>query len=100
MATGQSSFSFTAYGEVSTYDGKNGGFQLVGNGYANPSYQSLPVAGTRVIGISPGQVYGTAFGSVTANSIVEIIPPALQPLGFTKKYLCDSTEAQLAALRT
>jgi hypothetical protein len=100
MATGQSSFSFTGYGEVSTFDGKNGGWQLVGNGYANPSYQSLPVAGTRVVGISPGVVFGTAFGQVTANSIVEIIPPALQPIGFSKKYLCDSTEAQLAALRT
>lgn len=100
MATGQSSFSFTGYGEISTYDPKNGGYQLVGNGYANPSYQSLPVAGTRVIGISPGVVFGTAWGNVTANSIIEIIPPALQPIGFSKKYLCDSTEAQLAALRT
>jgi len=100
MATGQSSFSFTAYGEVSTYDGKNGGWQLVGNGYTAASYQSWPVAGTRVIGISPGVVFNTGFGTVTANSIVEILPPALQPIGFTKKYLCDSTEAQLAALRT
>lgn len=93
-------FSFTGYAEVTTFDAKNGGWQINGNGYAGPVYQSLPVAGTRVIGISPAQVVATAFGSVTANSIVEILPTGLGVPGFTRKYLCDATEAALNTART
>jgi len=100
MATGQNAFTWTNYGPVSTYDAKNGGYQLVGNGYATPQYRSDPVSQTRVIGISPAQVYKTAFGTVTANSIVEIVPTGLSTPGFTQRYLCDSTEAALNALRT
>jgi len=92
-------FSATLYGEVSTYDALNGGYQLIGNGYNGPTYRSFPTAGTQVIGISPGVVFQTKFGTVTANSIIEIIPPALQPLGFSKKYLCDATEATLNTAR-
>ena len=93
-------FSFTAYAEVQTYDGKNGGWQISGNGYPNPVYRSDPVVGTRVIGISPAQVVQTAFGTVTANSIIEIFPTGLSTPGFTRKYLCDATEATLQTART
>lgn len=92
-------FSFTAYAEVQTYDAKNNGWQTYGNGYSGPAYRSEPVVATRVIGISPAQVVVTAWGSVTANSVVEIIPAGLALPGFSRKFLCDQTEAQLNTAR-
>jgi len=100
MATGQNSFSFTNYGQVAVVDNLTGGIQLYGNGYKNPSYESLPVAGTKVTGISPAQVIGTAWGPVTVNSLVEVYPTGLALPAKPLRYICDSTEAQLAALRT
>lgn len=98
MANNQ--FSFTSYAEVQTYDTKNGGPVIYGNGYSGPVYKSLPVVGTVVTGLSPAVVVTTQWGSVTANSIVEILPGGLATPGFTRKYLCDATEATLATART
>lgn len=94
------SFIATLYGEVTTYDAKNGFWQLSGNGYPSPVYRSFPVVDTQVIGISPAQVVQTAFGTVTANSIIEIFPTGLATPGFTRKYLCDATVATLNTART
>lgn len=98
MANNQ--FAATRYGEVTTFDGKNGGWQLQGNGYAGPVYDSWPVVGTRVIGVSPAQTITTLFGTVTVNSIIEVFPMGLTVPGFTKKYICDATVATLATART
>lgn len=98
MANNQ--FSFTSYAEVQTYDAKAGGPQIYGNGFSGPVYKSFPVVGTSVTGLSPAVVITTAWGQVTANSIVEIFPTGLATPGFTKKYLCDATEATLATART
>lgn len=100
MATGQNSFTFTNYGEVAVVDNLTGGIQLYGNGYASPSYESLPVSITKVTGISPAQVIGTKWGSVTVNSLVEVYPMGLALPAKPKRYICDATEATLAALRT
>ena len=93
-------FLATLYAEVQTFDAKNGGWVIYGNGYAQPVYRSFPVAEVQVIGISPAQVVATAFGNVTANSIIEIFPTGLSTPGFTKKYLCDATVATLNTART
>ena len=100
MATGQNSFSFTNYGEVAVVDNLTGGISLYGNGNSNPIYESLPVAGTKVTGVSPAQVIGTKWGQVTVNSMVEVYPTGLVLPAKVRRYICDSTEAQLAALRT
>jgi hypothetical protein len=100
MATGQNAFTYTAYGEVSTFDALNGGWQLIGNGYASAAYRSDPVGNTRVINVSPGVAITTKFGAVTYNSIVEVIPTGLALPSVTRKYICDSTQASLNALRT
>lgn len=88
MATGLTGFPFTAYGE--TTDGKNPAAAVYA--YSQASYKSFPVAGTTVTGINPVTV-----GAATCNAIVEVLPTGLNVHG--KKYLTDSTEAQLAALR-
>jgi len=93
-------FLGTRYGEVSTFDSKNGGWQLLGNGYPGPVYDSWPVVGTRVIGVSPAQVVQTLFGNVTVNSIIEVFPMGLTVPGFSKKYICDATVATLNTART
>lgn len=93
-------FLGTRYGEVSTYDAKNGGWQLMGNGYSGPVYDSWPVVGTHIIGVSPAQTVITAFGSVTVNSIIEVFPMGLTVPGFTKKYISDATVSALNTLRT
>jgi len=91
MATsGASAFQFTAYGETTAAVSPN---PTSIYSYTQASYQSQSVQGTRVIGINP-----TIVGSATCNSIVEILPTGLNVHG--KKYLSDSTEAQLAALRS
>jgi hypothetical protein len=100
MATGQNAFIATLYGEVTSYDKLNGGYQLAGNGYAQPVYRSFPVELTQVVAITPAQVYATAFGSVTANSVIEVFPQGLGIPGFSRKYLCDATIATLNGLRT
>jgi|ERR1700748_574984 len=96
-----SAFSFTAYGQVGVFDAKNGGYQLKGNGFANPSYQNLAVAGTRVIALSPAVVFGTAFGPVTANSIVEVYPTGLfLPATSPTRYICSDLFSTLVSART
>lgn len=89
MATGQNAFSFTAYGETTTPGANPTSIYA----YSQASYKSLSVAGTQVIGINP-----TTVGSATCNSIVQVLPTGLNVHG--KAYLCDATEATLAALRT
>src|ERR1700743_1671714 len=96
-----SSFSFTTYGKVATYDAKNGGWQLLGNGYGAPSYQNLPVAGTKVVAVSPAVVMTTAFGSVTVNSIVEIYPTGLKiPATTPERFVCSDLFSALVTART
>lgn len=99
MATGQNAFQVTLYGEVAYEDNLNGGFNLYGNGYSGPKYRSLPVQGTNVLGI-PYTVYQTAWGTVYAQSIIEVYPMGLQIPAKPKRYISDSTEAALHALRT
>lgn len=91
MATsGASAFQFTAYGEVSGQTSANPSSIY---SYTQAAYMSQSVQGTRVVGINP-----TLVGSATCNAIVEILPTGLNVHG--KKYLTDSTEAALAALRS
>jgi len=90
MATGQSAFSFTAYGETT---GPIGASATSVYNYSQARYKSESVAGTSVTGINP-----TLVGNATCNAIVEVFPTGLNVHG--KKYLTDSTVAQLAALRT
>lgn len=92
-------WSFTNYGEVAVVDNLNGGISLYGNGYANPSYESLPVAGTKVTGISPAQVIATKWGSVTVNSLVEVYPTGLVLPAKVRRFICDATEATLNTAR-
>jgi len=88
-------FSFTGYALASTYDAKNGGYQIASL-FSGPVYYNLPVVGTSVKGI-PAQVLKTG---ITANAIVEILPNGLVTPGFTTKILTDSTVAALATART
>lgn len=99
MATGQSAFLCTLYGEVAYVDNLNGGIGLDGNGYSGPDYQSLPVQSTKVSTI-PYQIFQTRWGTVYANSMVEVFPMGLQIPAKSKRYICDSTVAALNALRT
>ena len=78
---------FTAYGEVTVYDGKNGGWQ--GFDYPSAVYKSIPSVGTVFTAITPAQTIGGA----TCNAIVEILPTGLNVHG--KKYATDSTIATL-----
>lgn len=96
---GQQAYLATLYAEVQTFDAKAGGWQIYGNGYNNPVYRSFPTTDTQVIGISPAQVVQTAWGSVTANSVIEIFPLGLSVPGFSKKFLCDATVSTLNGLR-
>ena len=95
---GNNSFSATLYGEASSYDGKNGGW-LVANQYPGPVYESFPVVGTRVIGISPAQTLTSGASTITVNSIIEILPTGLATQGWTKQYFCDATVATLQTAR-
>src|SRR6185503_896318 len=92
-------FSFTAYGEATTYDAKNGGWQ-VGTQYQGASYLNFPVVGIKVTAISPAMTLKIGGSSVTINSIVEVFPTGLVTPGFTRKYLSDATIATLATART
>lgn len=92
MATGQNHFIATNYGEVLTFDAKNGGWQS--NDYATAVYRSFPTSGTVFTAISPAQVIGGA----TCNAIIEVLPQGLNIYG--KKYATDSTVAALNALAT
>ena len=92
-------WAVTLYGEILVIDNKNGGIQLRGNGYSGPDYKSLPVVNTQCVGI-PYTIIQTAWGTVYANSIVEVYPMALQIPAKPKRYISDSTEAALHALRT
>lgn len=92
-------FACTLYGEVAVIDNANGGIGVYGNGYASPSYESLPTGLTKVTGISPAQTIVTKFGSVTVNSLVEVYPQGLQIPTKPKRYICDSTVAALNTLR-
>lgn len=98
MANNQ--FAVTLYGRVSTTDNKNGGILLVGNGFSVPRYESLPVVGTKVTGVSPAVVMTTAFGSVTVNSIIEVYPAGLTLPAKPDQFICDATVATLATART
>jgi len=93
-------FLVTLYAEVQSIDRLNGGVQIYGNGYSGPAYRSLPVVNTQVTAISPAQTVVTQWGSVTANSIVEILPMGLAVPGFTRKFLCDATVSTLNTART
>lgn len=95
---GNSSFSYTPYAKASTYDAKNGGYQIYGNGYAQPDFRNDAVAGTRIKAVSPAQIINTAFGAVTINSVVEVLPTGLT-LDSTV-YLCSETFAALVTART
>lgn len=93
-------FLASLYGEVTTYDKLNGGWQ-VGTLYNGAAYRSLPVVGTQVIAISPAQVFTSPSGAtITANSIIEIFPQGLAIPGFSRKFLCDATVATLNTART
>lgn len=89
MATGQSAFSFTAYGETTT----GGPNPTSVYAYGQARYRSEAVGGTTVVGINP-----TVVGSATCNAIVTVLPTGLNVHG--KSYLTDSTVAALALLRT
>lgn len=78
---------FTAYGEVSTFDAKAGGW--VSFDYVNAAYKSIPSVGTVFTAITPAQTIGGA----TCNAIVEVLPTGLNVHG--KKYATDSTIATL-----
>ena len=93
------SWAATRYGEIATIDNVNGGIQLYGNGYKNPSYASLPVVNTQVIGISPAQIITTQWGSVTVNSIIEVYPMGLQTPAKPKRYISDITVAAAQTAR-
>src|ERR1700743_3191737 len=93
------SFLCTLYGQVSYTDNLNGGIGIYGNGFNGPSYQSLTVAGTKVTGISPAQVIQTKFGTVTVNSLVEVLPTGLTIPAKPVRYICDATVAALNTLR-
>ena len=80
---------YTAYGEASVYDAKNGGWG--GFAYSTAVYRSDPSSETRFIGISPAITIGT----FTINAIVEVLPSGLRI--HSRKYFTDST---LAALNT
>lgn len=77
-----------AYGEATTYDKLNGGWQ--GFSYAQGQVKSIPVQGTVFTAISPAQTVGLFSGM---NSIVEVLPNGLQVHG--KKYFCDATASTL-----
>ena len=98
MANNQ--FAATTYGKVLVTDNKNGGIQLAGNGFIGPKYESFPVVGTKVIGVSPAVVMTTAFGSVTVNSIIEVYPSGLTLPAKPEQFICDATVATLATART
>jgi hypothetical protein len=93
-----SSFSYTPYAKAQTYDPKNGGYQIYGNGYAQPDFRNDSVSGTRIRAVSPAQIISTAFGSVTINSVVEVLPTGLTV--DSTIYLCSETFAALVTART
>ena len=95
-----SAWANTKYGEVATFDALNGGFQLKGNGYKTPQYDSDPVVNTRVLGVSPAQTITTAFGSVTVNSIIEVYPLGIQIPSFVRRYISDITVSAANTART
>lgn len=92
-------FSFTSYGEIAVIDNLNGGINLYGNGYRQANYENLPVAGTGIRAISPAQVFQTPFGTVTANSIIEVYPTGLALPAKTRRFICDTLAATLATNR-
>lgn len=89
----------TLYGEVAFVDNLNGGIGLYGNGFTGPSYQSLPVAGTKVSSI-PYTIFQTKWGTVYANSLVEVYPMGLQIPATPKRYISDITVAAANTART
>lgn len=93
-----SSFSYTPYAKAQTFDAKAGGYQIYGNGYANPDFRNDAVAGTRIRAVSPAQILQTAFGTVTINSVVEVLPTGLNQQ--STLYLCSETFAALVTART
>lgn len=98
MANNQ--FAVTLYGKVLVTDNKNGGIQLAGNGFSNPRYESLPVVGTKVTGVSPAVVITTEWGAVTVNSLIEVYPAGLTLPAKPEQFICDATVATLATART
>lgn len=99
MATGQSAYLATLYGEVQYIDPKSGNIFLYGNGYANPIQDSLPVQATKITPVIY-QLIQTAWGGVYVNTLVEVFPMGLQLPAKSKRYICDSTVAALNTLRT
>jgi hypothetical protein len=91
---GQNAFLATLYGQVAYVDNLTGGIGLYGNGYSGPVYESLPVAGTKVSSI-PYTIFQTKFGTVYANSLIEVFPMGLQIPAKSKVYICDSTVTTL-----
>jgi len=95
-----SSFSFAAYGIVSVYDAKNGGYQLKGNGFGAASYQNAAVVSSKVIALSPAVTFQTLLGTVTANSIVEVYPQGLSIPATPTRYICSDLFSALVTART
>lgn len=79
---------FWGYGEATTNDPKNGGWQSFD--YVSGVNISIPSAGTVFRAISPAQTLGN--GAV-CNAIVEVLPTGLNV--HSKKYLTDSTVTTL-----
>jgi hypothetical protein len=95
---GQNAFLATLYGEVAYVDNLNGGIGLYGNGYSGPDYRSLPVQSTQVSSI-PYTAFQTKWGTVYAQSLIEVYPMGLQIPAKSKRYICDSSVATLNGLR-
>jgi len=92
-------WAVTLYGEILVVDNKNGGIQLRGNGFSGPDYRSLPVATTQVKSM-PYTAFQTAWGTVYAQSIVEVYPMGLQIPAAPKQYISDITVAAANTART
>ena len=86
-------FTCTLYGTPSTFDGKQGGWQIKA-AFASPAYKSFAPAGTVFSAVSPAITVGVA----SCNSIITVLPTGLSRNGQAVSYFSDSTIAQLNTL--
>ncbi len=94
MATFANFFTATSYGYAQVQDNLQGGW-LINVGKGLPNYDAYPKNGIVLHTVSPAQTFNVSGGTVTINSIIEILPT-----GTNQKSIKIATDATFATLAT